>query len=482
MEKIIDSDEEITEKNVRNQDVLSEEELLNTLSMNSYKERINNILGKEYSYLFFDYFENIFHSNIRDKISAPLTNFLNKLNNKEDSFWMRIYKSIKFYSKENVPILVAKYFILKADIEFKFIYSESKKYTNHPLKFIKVYIKKMKKINNKKLKELKYNSLNEEFQSLRLNHIRPNLSKKSLLRPRIKQSHRLLSFDNDNEEKNSNSSRKEEDIKIKKQMRAKIMKQIHQMKINSIREVEIANKLQNKQKKKYGGIQSRFFDMYKKQERILQIINSKSIQKLYNNNLYNSKNSLNTMNFSKLSYLHSKENNYSKKSTPYYSKHFSDLLDNKSTNTLYYSLTQNNSKNINSHKNLMALNRVDSNENIKYNKYQGKRNLFNLKNKFKINDYLRKNNIFSSSKKNNNDINRLVLSDIYKYDKSYVMTNFSDTKKRARSGINRKKSYIRSVINKLEKKRNKEFLENLNYDKDSYNNKIFELFKNTECL
>ena len=118
MEKIIDSDEEITEKNVRNQDVLSEEEILNTLNMNSYKERINHILGKEYSYLYFDYFENIYHSKIKNKISAPLTNFLNKLNNMEDSLWMKIFKSIKFYSKKNVPILVAKYLLLKADIEF----------------------------------------------------------------------------------------------------------------------------------------------------------------------------------------------------------------------------------------------------------------------------------------------------------------------------------------------------------------------------
>ena len=481
MEKIIDSDEEITEKNVRNQDVLSEEEILNTLSMNSYKERINNILGKEYSYLFFDYFENIYYSKIRDKISAPLTNYLNKLNSKEDSFWMKIYKSIKFYSKENVPILIAKYFLSKADVEFKFIYSESKKYTNYPFKFINVYIKKMKKVNNKKLKELKYNSLNEESQTRRLNHMRSFLSKKSVLRPRVKQSHRLLSFENDNEEKNSNSSTKEEDIKTKKQMRAKIMKQIHQMKINSIREVEIANKLQNKQKKKYGGIQSRFFDMYKKQERVLQILNSKSIHKLYNNNLYNSKNSINTINNSKLSFLNSKENNYSKKSNPYYSKHFSDLLDNKSSNILYNSNTQSNSKNINSYKNLMTFNRVDSNEHIQLNKYQGKKNLFNLKNKFKFNDF-RKNKAFSSLKKNNNDINRLVLSDIYKYDKSYVMTNTSDTKKRVSSGIKRKKNYIKSIINRLERKRNQEFLDKLNYDKNSYNNKIFELFKNTECI
>ena len=338
----------------------------------------------------------------------------------------------------------------------------------------------MKKMNYKKLKELKYNSSNEESQILRYNNMSSFLSKKSVLRPRFKQSHKLLSFENDNEEKNSNSSKNEEDIKYRKQMRAKIMKQIHQMKINSIREVEIANKLQNKQKKKYGAIQSRFFDIYKKQERVIQILDSKSIHKMYNNNLYNSKNSINTNNNSKLSYLYSKDNNYSKKSTPYYSNHFSDLFDYKSSNSLYYSKTKSNSKNINNHKNLMTFNRVDSNENIKYYQYQGKNSLFSLKNKFKINDYI-KNKIFSPSNKNNNDKNRLVLSDIYKHDKSYVVNNSCDTRKRPRSGINRKKNYIKSIINRLEKKRNKEFLANLNY-RDSYSNKIFELLKNTECL
>lgn len=34
---------------------------------------------------------------------------------------------------------------------------------------------------------------------------------------------------------------------------------------------------------------------------------------MFNNNLYNSKNSMNTINNSKLSYFYSKENNYSKK-------------------------------------------------------------------------------------------------------------------------------------------------------------------------
>ena len=57
----------------------------------------------------------------------------------------------------------------------------------------------------------------------------------------------------------------------------------------------------------------------------------------------------------------------------------------------------------------MVFNRVDSNEFIKYNEYQSKKSLFNLKNKFKINDYRIKNNIFSSSNKNNNDTNKLVL-------------------------------------------------------------------------
>ena len=150
-------EKEIEEIKVKNEDVLSEEEILETIDMTSYRERIENIIGKQYSYLFFVYFENIYHSKIRNKISASLNEHLILSNNIEDSAWMKIFKSIIFFSKENIPVLITKYFNLKAEMEFKFIYNESKKYTNYPSKFIDIYIKKMKKINYKKFKELNPN-------------------------------------------------------------------------------------------------------------------------------------------------------------------------------------------------------------------------------------------------------------------------------------------------------------------------------------
>ena len=69
--------------------------------MKVYKDRIENLIGKQYSYLFFVYFENIYHSKIKNKMSLPLTEHLDKDNNMNVSFWMRVYKAIKFYSKEN---------------------------------------------------------------------------------------------------------------------------------------------------------------------------------------------------------------------------------------------------------------------------------------------------------------------------------------------------------------------------------------------
>ena len=209
-----DDEEEIDETKVRNEDVLSEEEILNTLDMTSYRERIENILGRQYSYLFFVYFDNIYRSKIRSKISASLNEHLNS-SNTEDSVWMKIFKSIKFDSKENVPILITKYFNLKAEVEFKFIYNESKKYTNYPNKFIDVYIKKMKKINYKKFKELNPNNSNKDIfdpQSRRF-HLKSFFTKKSIIRGRIKQSHNHIQA---NDEEHSDSSTKEDDIKNKK--------------------------------------------------------------------------------------------------------------------------------------------------------------------------------------------------------------------------------------------------------------------------
>ena len=77
-------DEDINERKVRNKDVLSKKELINMLDMTAYKERIDNIIGRNYSFLFFDFFDIIYHSK-----------------------WMCLYKSMKFYShNENLPILI----------------------------------------------------------------------------------------------------------------------------------------------------------------------------------------------------------------------------------------------------------------------------------------------------------------------------------------------------------------------------------------
>ena len=149
-----DEEEKINQKKIEEQNILSEDEIINSLDMTTYQERIENIIGKQYSSLFFVYFENIYHSKIKNKISLALTEHLNKDNNMNITLWMHIYKAIKFYSKENLPIIIIKYFNLKAEHEFKFIYNESKKYTSSPHKFLDVYLRKMKKANQKKLTEL----------------------------------------------------------------------------------------------------------------------------------------------------------------------------------------------------------------------------------------------------------------------------------------------------------------------------------------
>ena len=208
-------EKEIEEIKVKNEDILSEEEILETIDMTSYRERIENIIGKQYSYLFFVYFENIYHSKIRNKISASLNEHLILSNNIEDSAWMKIFKSIIFFSKENIPVLITKYFNLKAEMEFKFIYNESKKYTNYPSKFIDIYIKKMKKINYKKFKELNPNNSNKDIfgpQSRRF-YLKSFFTKKTILKGRIKQSYNNM---NTNEEEHSDSNKKEDDLKNKK--------------------------------------------------------------------------------------------------------------------------------------------------------------------------------------------------------------------------------------------------------------------------
>ena len=479
-----DDDEEINEAKIKNQDVLTEEELLNTTDMSAYKERIEKIIGRNYSNLYFYYFENIYHYKIKNKITSPLNIYLNK-SNKEDSFWMQIYKSIKFYSKEKIPILIGKYFYLKAEIEFKFIYNESKKFTNNSNKFIDIYIKKMKKANYKKLNELKVK--NQEANYIFGIHpkksifLKNYITKKTILRP--KKSRKNLLYSNIYEE-HSDSSTKEEEIKNKKHIRGQIMMKIRQLKIKSIKEVEKANNLQNKQKKKYGGIKSRFLDLYNAQQNIMKIINNKKINKTNNikNNfnfnkniskeedeLYqNSQRKKCSISSGKISYYY----NYCNKNSKYLNEEKSNNYNN------YYlnSLTSSNRRDRASYINTLRSNRTNFEGWTVNNQNKKKLYLFTLLPNNKNNTEKTKkfyNNIFHS--KNCKDVNKLIIS-----------TNLINKYKiRTKSSLMGRRANTKLILNKLERKNNKEFLEHLltrNNKKDEYNNKLYELFKKTECF
>ena len=492
-------EEEISDKKIRNEDILTKKELINLLDMTSYRERIDNIIGRNYSFLYFDFFDGIYHSKIKNKISAPLSDILNKANRKEDSFWMCVYKSIKYYSNnENLPILIIKYFRLKAEIEFKFIFNESKKYTSNPNIFIDAYIRKMKKINYKKLQESKSKILSMNMFTPQIKRsfiMRSFLSKKSVIRP--KKSHNKINLSLNNiDEDDSDNSTKEDDIKNKKQMRTQIMKQIHQLKVNTIKEIEKANNIQSKQKKKYGKIKSRFLDVFTQQQKFKNIVNSQLNNKFKYNNIYrhfilnknknkeedeyfpSSQRIKNSTNNSKLSHLYSKDFNYSKIN----SKLFSD--EKSLSNTFFYNNYTNtnysNRKNTNSFRNSLGNN---SNK-MKLSGFSTKNNnktkisLFNLELNYQsnaINDY----KLFCNKKNNKNNITRIKL--IENQD-----DNTKSIRKRPKSDLIRKKIDAKSIVNRLEKKKNQELLDNLLYRnndvKNDYNSKIYELFKKTECF
>ena len=480
-----DDEEEINEGKIKNKDILTEDEVLETIDMTTYKERIENILGRNYSYLFFGYFDNYYYSKTKNKISEALNQYLKKKNQIEDSLWMNIYKSIKFYSKEKIPILITKYFSLKAEIELKFIYNESKKYTNKTNKFIDVYIKKMKKYDNKKFNDLKLKNagLDNVFNlSLKSStFIRNFMNKKSILKSKKSTKTNLLY--NNNEEAQSDSSTKEEEIKHKRQVRTQIMKQIRQLKINTMKEVEKANNLQSKQKKKYGGIKSRFLDAFNKQQKLLKLINF-TLNKKINNNIINNFNSYKEDELSKNSIRKKSDssskfsyyNNYSKKN----SKLLTEEKSNNSNNYYYLNtLTLSNRKERNNYRNILRNNKTNYEDSSKYN-YSNKSNRkvslftldFNYKNSTK--KATKTKNLFKILNKNGNDINKLKLS--ANLNNKYNL--------RPKSSLIRKKADTKLFLNKLEKKRNKEFLDNLLFRKntnDVYSNKIYELFKKTQC-
>ena len=477
-----DEEEKINQKNIEEQNILTEDEIINTIDMTLYKERIENIIGKQYSYLYFVYFENIYHSKIKNKITFPLAEHLNKEDFTNNSLWMRIYKSIKFYSRENLPIIITKYFNLKAEHEFKFLYNESKKYTNTPHKFFDVYIKKMKKANKKKLNELQAKNPNMNIFDINRKQsifIKTFLSKKTLFRPKLSLIKNNLNIKSQ-EDEHSELSNKEEEIKNKKEKRRQIIKQIHQLKINSIKEVEKANILQNKQKKKYGGIKSRYMDHYTEQEKFFQIINSNSGGKINNNNYYNSKIS----DFDITNHSSKKMINNSK---------------NRSETFLYLNTNSKNTyKNIRRNFNLTEekkskifnkYNIYNSNKNIRKNKYNNElfmkrfipKNLKGL-NFFQINTNLASDYI---NNKRRIEINKSKISELSKELKDKKI-NLSTNYRKKLSIQNLNYLGINENINlieRLNKKRNDDFLHNLkNRQKGNkeYNNIIYNIFKRTE--
>ena len=476
-----DEEEKINQKKIQEQNILSEDEIINSLDMTIYKERIENIIGKQYSYLFFVYFENIYRSKIKNKMSLPLTEHLNKENNINVTLWMHVYKAIKFYSKENLPIIIIKYFNLKAEHEFKFIYNESKKYSSSPHKFFDVYLKKMKKANQKKISELKSKNQNNDvfnaFNTFKKQSIfiRTFLSKKTIIRPKfssIKNQYNLLPKDDEHSE----STNKEEEIKNKKEIRLQIIRQIHQMKINSIKEVEKANMLQNKQKKKYGGIKSRFLDAYNEQGKFFKIINSRSSRKINISDLY--KNKLTDFEGANLSSKRLK--NYSKSS---------------SKTALYLNTRENYSsrKNLN----LFFSEGIKDTYRNPYKENLLKKNL--TKKKIRYDSILKKGYTPRNLKAinffriDNLDTNRKLKIDKYnfkEYSKKYKFNslgkrNYNKNKNKGGKGSEpMETNYL--LIEKLDKKRNNEILKNLrvynNEENKEYNNIVYNIFKRTQVF
>ena len=90
----------------------------------------------------------------------------------------------------------------------------------------------------------------------------------------------------------------------------------------------------------------------------------------------------------------------------------------------------------------------------------------------------------------NNNVGNNILSPLKQYinNKTHLFKkkdNFNDRRIRPNSGFNNKKANIKLFITKLEQRRNKEILDDLIYrnkNKDEYNNKIYEIFKRTECF
>ena len=343
----------------------------------------------------------------------------------------------------------------------------------------------MKKANTKKLNELKSKNPNMNLNIFDINKkqsifIKTFLSKKTLFKPRISLLRNHLNAYNQ-EEEHSELSNKEEEIKNKKEKRKQIIKQIHQLKINSIKEVEKANILQNKQKKKYGGIKSRYMDHYNEQEKFFKIINSNSSRKITYNNYYNSKIS----DFEMTNYSTKRMINNSKSS----SKTYLYLNTNSNTKDAYYNFKRNLNFTEEKKSKIKNQHRINSSKKfIRSNKFSNgllmkgytPKNLKAL-NFFQINYNLNTNN----NDKKKVKINKFKKNELSKDKKVYFSDQNKNKKIPTRNGLNLAKIENNNLIEKLNKKRNDDFLQNLKNQKKGnkeYNNIIYNIFKRTEVF
>ena len=248
------------------------------------------------------------------------------------------------------------------------------------------------------------------------------------------------------------------------------------MKINSIKEVEKANMLQNKQKKKYGGIKSRFLDAYNEQGKFFKIINSRSSRKINISDLYKNKltdfeganlSSKRLKNYSKSSsktalYLNTRENYSSRKNLNlFFSEGIKDTYRNPyKENLLKKNLTK---------------------KRIRYDSILKKgytpRNL-------KAINFFRIDNLDTNRKLKIDKYNFKEYSKKYKFN-SLGKRNYNKNKNKGGKGSEpMETNYL--LIEKLDKKRNNEILKNLrvynNEENKEYNNIVYNIFKRTQVF
>lgn len=249
-------------------------ERLNELDFVPYSKRLVNIIGGKYSNYFFTYFENFYYLKQQRK---PPERLSTDIEEKPRISWMTIYKEIQIITSNGLPLVIVKLLKLRAKEEIHFIKKESRKFTGDEKLFVRIYLKKMRKID----KNLKIeNNIKDEFEeenvfdrykyytqsflrkSTFLMSMRGGSSNNLNLRKKIKKS----KINN-----NDNSDEEEEETKKNKINRHKMMKKVRQLRIDTLVNIESLNELKLKEKqKKYKTIKSRYLDVFKNDSRSKQ--------------------------------------------------------------------------------------------------------------------------------------------------------------------------------------------------------------------